>query len=356
MPVASAASDSPKPAASIITVNTNEKHRMLLYMPSVWAARGNFEVVIADNSSTDGSVEWIEENFPRTRIIANGGNLGFAGGNNNGARHARADILVFLNPDTTVEPDWLEELLKPFRDPTIGCTTSKILLMPEPQKLNTCGNDVHLSGLTLCRGMGQSREKFQVAEDVAAISGAAFAIRREIFEQVGGFNESFFIYMEETSLSLETWLRGWRCVYVPTSVIFHDYALRFGPRKTLFQERNRYLMLLQLYRWPTLLLLLPTLLLAEVVTWGFVLTRDRKHWANKFKAYAGVFKNWSAMRAKRRLNQQQRRVKDRVLLARTTHTLDFGQVEKGGMGRAAAVVFDPLFWLLRRITLSLVWW
>jgi len=353
---APAASDAPKPAASIITVNTNEKSRMLLYMPSVWAAHGSFEVLIADNASTDGSVEFIRENFPRTRVIDNGGNLGFAGGNNNGARHARADLLVFLNPDTTVEPDWLEELLKPFADPTVGCTTSKILLLPDPRKLNTCGNDVHLSGLTLCRGMGQPREWFSKMEEVAAISGAAFAIRREIFDQVGGFNESFFIYMEETALSLETWLRGWRCVYVPSSVIHHDYALRFGPRKTLFQERNRYLMLLQLFRWPTLLLLVPTLLLAEVVTWGFVLMRDRGNWSNKFKAYAGVFKNWGAMRAKRTLNQSQRKVKDRVLLELTTYALDFGQVERGGLGRFAAGVFNPLFALLRALTLFVVRW
>lgn len=344
------------PDASIITVNTNEKHRMLLYMPSVWATRGNFEVIIADNGSTDGSIEYIEERFPMTRIIRNGKNLGFAGANNRGAEHARSNILVFLNPDTTVEPDWLVELLRPFKDPRVGLTTSKILLMPDPQKLNTCGNNVHISGLTLCRGMNQPRENYPNSEEVAAVSGAAFAIRREIFEQVGGFNESFFIYLEETALSLESWLRGWRCVYAPKSVIHHDYALRFGPRKVLFQERNRYLLQLQLYKWPTLIVLLPTLLLAEVVTWGFVITRDRGNWTNKFKAYAGVIGNWPAVMAKRRLNQSQRKVTDRVMLKHTTHQLDFGQVAKGGLGGLAACVFNPLFWLLRAITLALVHW
>lgn len=345
-----------QPEASIITVNTNEKHRMLLYMPSVWAARGNFEVIIADNGSTDGSVRYIEENFPRTRIVENGANLGFAGANNRGAAHARADILVFLNPDTTVERDWLVELLKPFRDPTVGATTAKIVLMPDPERLNTCGNEVHISGLTLCRGMNQPRDCFPDEAEVAAFSGAAFAIRRSIFEQVGGFNEGFFIYMEETALSLETRLRGWRCIYVPRSVVHHDYALRFGPRKTLYQERNRYFMLLQTYRWRTLLVLLPALLLAELVTWGFVLTRDRKNWLNKFKAYGGVVAHCSAWMAKRRLNQAQRKVPDRVLLAQTTARLDFGQVTSGWLGRLAAAVFDPAFGLLRRLALALVRW
>jgi len=345
-----------RPDVSIITVNTNEKHRMLLYMPSVWAARGSFEVIIADNASTDGSVEFIQENFPQTRIIQNGGNLGFAGGNNNGAKHTQADILVFLNPDTTVEPDWLIELLKPFKDPTVGLTTSRVVLMPHPETLNACGLEVHISGLALCRGMGRPRETYAEEGEVTSIMGAAFAIRREIFEQVGGFNECFFIYNEEVALSIEGWLRGWRCVYTPKSIVHHDYKLRFGPRKTLYQERNRYLLLLQTYKLPTLLLLLPALLLTEVVTWGFVIARDRKHWKNKFKAYAAIFTNWSTMTAKRRLNQSQRKVSDRALLLRTGWAVDFGQVERTFTTQLASFMFNPLYWLLRRIALLLVWW
>jgi GT2 family glycosyltransferase len=228
--------------------------------------------------------------------------------------------------------------------------------MSNPQKLNTCGNNVHISGITMCRGMNSSPEEYSETAEVAAVSGAAFAIRRGLFEQVGGFNENFFIYMEETALSLETWLRGWRCLYVPSSVLAHDYALRFGPRKTLFQERNRYMMLLQLYRWPTLLLLLPALLLAEVVTWGFVLLHDRANWRNKFKAYGALLSNWSAISAKRRINQTQRKVKDRALLKLTTFRLDFGQVSNSTLSRLASAVFDPLFWLTRAFMLMFVWW
>ncbi|HZZ81594.1 MAG TPA: glycosyltransferase family 2 protein [Gemmataceae bacterium] len=345
-----------RPVASIITVNTNEKHRMLLYMPSVWASRGSFEILISDNGSTDGSVEYIEANFPQTRIIKNGANLGFAAANNRAAEQAQSEILVFLNPDTTVEPDWLEELLKPFSDPAVGLTTSKLILMPDPAHLNTCGNDVHVSGITLCRGMGKPRENYAHDEDVAAVSGAAFAIRREIFEAVGGFNEAFFIYMEETAMSLEGQLRGWRCVYVCKSIVYHDYALRFGPRKILFQERNRYMMLLQIYRLPTLMILLPAFLLAEIITWGFVILRDRRNWQNKLLAYAGVLENWRSIRAKRLLNQAQRKVRDRELLAITTSRLDFGQVTRGPVALAAALIFTPLFGLFRLVALALVRW
>lgn len=347
---------SPRPEATIITVCTNEKHRLIQYMPAVWAANGNFELIISDNGSTDGSVEFVRQNYPETRIVLNEGDLGFAAGNNRASKQARAEILVLLNPDTKVEPDWLIELLRPLKDPTVGLATSKILLMSDPDKLNACGCDVHLSGLSLCRGTHQPADRYPEPEDVAAIQGASFAIRREVYEAIGGFNENYFMYVEETALSLEARLQGWRCVYAPNSVVQHDYALRFGPEKVLYLERNRYMMLLQVYKWPTLILLLPTLLLTEVMSWGFVLLRDRKHWTNKFKAYAAIFQNWPDIRAKRSLNQSRRKVKDRDLLKLTTHKLDFRQVSRGAAGKLGALVFNPLYWVLRTITLFLVRW
>ena len=92
--------------------------------------------------------------------------------------------------------------------------------------------------------------------------------------------------MEDTDLSWRARLAGYRCLYVPTSIVYHEYTLRFGPRKIFYQERNRYLMLLKGAHWATLLVLLPALLLAEVVTWGFVLAQDRRRLANKARAYA----------------------------------------------------------------------
>ena len=348
--------DSSPPDVSIITVNTNELHRLRVYLPALRVLHGRFELIISDNGSSDGSIEYIEQTFPEARIVKNGDDLGFARACNRGAAFARADVLTFLTPDTIVEPHWLLELVRPFKHSTVGATTSKILLMRDPTKVNTCGNDVHISGLTLCRGIGQSRDSFSEEEEVAAVSGTAFAIRRNLFEQVGGFNEVFFMYMEETSLSLETWLRGFRCVYTPRSIVRHDYALRFGPQKVLLQERNRYLMLLQLYRWRTLVLLVPTLLLAEIVAWGFVITRDRKNWKNKFRAYADVLTHWPVAMRKRRLNQIQRKASDRSILERTSHRLDFGQVAEGAVGKVASSIFDPLFWTLRKIMLILVRW
>jgi GT2 family glycosyltransferase len=344
------------PRASIITVNTNELHRLVKFLPSLTASRGDFEVIIADNGSRDGSLEYISSHYPAVRTLPLGKNLGFCFANNQAAPLARGEFLVFLNPDTHVSPDWLLRLLQPFEDSTVGLTTAKILLMGNPDKINTCGNDVHLSGLTLCRGMGRGREHFSKMEEVAAVSGAAFAIRRSLFHLLGGFDGEFFIYMEETDLSCRARLAGWRCVFVPESIVWHDYSLRFGPEKVFYQERNRYRMLLKNFRWPTLVLLLPTLLLAESVTWGFVLSNDRPNWRNKLRAYGETIKRLREILRKRKETQTLRRTRDRDMIRRMGSSLDFSQTTGSKTARWAAVVFNPLFFLFWVAAIFLVWW
>lgn len=313
--------------------------------------------MLVDNASTDGSAEYVKETFPRVRVIRSRQNLGFGLANNLGAREASGEYLAFLNPDTAVEPGWLEALLAALdSDPTIGLVTSKILQMDAPDRVSGCGNQVHCSGLTLGRGMGLDRDAFQEMEEVAAISGASFATRRHVFEAVGGFDGDFFMYVEDTDLSFRTWLSGYRLVHVPQSVVYHDYALHFGPRKTFYQERNRYLMLLKNLRWATLLFSLPALLLAELVTWGFVLLREKKHVRNKLDAYWWVVSHWSEIMAKRQQVQALRQATDGDLLRRMTHRLAYEQTGGGVLSALAHVIFDPLFFLCHQFALLGVRW
>jgi GT2 family glycosyltransferase len=312
------------------------------------------EVIVVDNASTDGSASWLAQAHPEVRLTCTSENRGYGAGGNLGTRLARGRYLAFLNPDTTVEPGWLEALLAALEaDPQAGLVTSRILLMEDPEHINTCGNDVHISGLTLCRGMGQPRDAFPHLEEVSAVSGAAFAIRKDLFESLGGFDERFFMYMEDTDLSLRARLAGYRCLYAPDSVAYHAYTLRFGPLKTYYQERNRYAMLLKCLRWRTLLTLLPALLLAEMVTWGFVLLRQRRNLGNKLRAYAWLLGHWPEVMQSRRRAQTDRRAGDRILLEATRHALAFEQAGAGPLARAAHALFDPLFAACK--ALAMVW-
>jgi GT2 family glycosyltransferase len=230
------------------------------------------------------------------------------------------------------------------------------LLLRDPQRINTCGNSIHLSGLTLCRGMGQPGSMFDRLEEVDAVSGAAFVIRRDLFEALGGFDETFFMYMEDTDLSWRARLLGYRCLFAPESIVYHDYALHFGPRKTFYQERNRYLLLLKNLRWRTLLLLAPALLLAEVVTWGFVLMKDRENLGNKVRAYAWIVRHWKVIRTGRQRIQATRRIPDRLVVPALNCRLEFEQVGHSWMSRVSHWVFDPAFGLWRTLMkLTVVW-
>jgi GT2 family glycosyltransferase len=353
-----------QPLASIIIVSYNKRDDIVRCLRSVLkSSESAFEVVVVDNASTDGSADAVVETFPDVITIRSETNLGFGGGCNLGVSHASAGCLVFLNPDTVVDSGWLGPLVSATSAITgidspaaVGLATSKVLMLREPDRINTCGNTVHITGLTLCRGLGALDSSFADEDEVDAVSGAAFAIRRDVFEALGGFDESMFLYMEDTDLSLRARLAGWQSVCVPRSRVFHDYSLKMFPLKVFYQERNRYLMLLKSFKWATLLALSPALLIAEVITWGFVLLYDRSNVANKVRAYAWVVNNWSAIVQARRATQSLRRIKDNGLLQHTSFRLELGQARGGGMARLAQRLLDPLFWVLRRLTLALVRW
>ncbi|MHC1772674.1 MAG: glycosyltransferase family 2 protein [Flexilinea sp.] len=338
---------------SVITVNINGKHHLEKFLPSIYGTRGDFELIISDNGSTDGSCEYIKHNYPQTKIIENGKNLGFALGNNIAAKISKADFLVFINPDTSVEPDWLENLLKPFSDQNVGLTTSKILLMKDKEKINTCGNSIHISGITQCRGINEPSTCYKFQDEVTAVSGAAFAIRRDLFERLSGFDADFFLYMEETDLSMRARISGRLCIYVPNSIIYHDYHLRFGPNKVFYQERNRYQMLLKNLKFGTLLIMFPILLLSEIITWGFVILQDRKSIKDKILAYSWVIINWNPIMKKRKSVQQGRTTSDKVLLLKTEYKINFLQVSTGIVSYFS-FMFNLVFLLMKTCLLFLL--
>jgi GT2 family glycosyltransferase len=344
--------------SSVIIVSHNSRGDLEACLGSLLSGdRREFEVILVDNDSTDGSAEYVEQAFPVVQVIRSDANRGFGYGANLGARCATGEYLAFLNPDTVPEPEWLATLIRALEaGDRARMATSRILLLSNPARINACGNDVHLTGLTLCRGMGAELSAYAEVIEVGAVSGAAFVISKELFHALGGFDERFFPYMEDTDLSLRARLVGYHCICVPESVVLHDYALRFVPLKTFHLERNRIMMLLKCYRWATLLILVPTLLLGEVVTWGFVLLRERRWLTDKLRAYAWIARHWDQVMEARRRTQASRQVRDRDLLAICTFRLDYEQTGGGPAALLAHWVFDPLFCLLRGLALSLVWW
>ncbi|MCA1724588.1 MAG: glycosyltransferase family 2 protein, partial [Thermomicrobia bacterium] len=218
------------PLVSVVIVLYNA----LPFLPQFVAALArqtyrNVETIIVDNASTDGSAAFIVHALPDATLISLPMNGGFAAGNNAALPHCHGTYLALVNPDTEPDPAWLSALVAALdADATIGLATSKIVLTDDRATINTCGNSVHIAGFATCRGLGASATHYTEAEDIAAVSGAAFIIRRDLMERLGGFDEFFFMYVEDTDLSWRALLLGARCRFVPTSVIAHRYALTLG--------------------------------------------------------------------------------------------------------------------------------
>jgi GT2 family glycosyltransferase len=275
------------PRASIIVVGYNSKAHLGRCFESLLRLEypGDVELIYVDNQSQDNSSDYVRRAFPSVLVVEPRKNLGYAGGNNFGTQRASGEVLVFLNPDTEVEPNWLVNLVRPFEvEATVGLTTSRILLMHDRDRVNTCGNDVSLAGITWCRGAGQHRDALEDDSDVPAVSGCAFAIRAALFEQLGGFDERFFMYLEDTDLSWRARAAGFRCRYVANSIVYHDYKLSLTPWKIELIERNRYRMLGKHLSLRGLLALTPALLCAEMLTWGYATLHGRRHMLAKSRA------------------------------------------------------------------------
>ena len=189
---------------TIVIVNYNSLRHLRVLLPSLFQQTyTNYDVLIVDNASTDASLDYVEDHFPAAQVIRNGRNCGYAAANNVGFRAATGEYIAVLNPDTWVDPAWLSELVDALaRDPRAGLATPKIVMMDDPGQLNACGNEITMTGLTFCRGLAESSAKYQQLESVSAVSGAAFVIKCNVLDAIGDFDESFFMYYEDTDLSL----------------------------------------------------------------------------------------------------------------------------------------------------------
>lgn len=312
---------------------------------SVLDTEPQVQIVVVDNSSADSAVEQIKAEFPFIDIVRSAENVGFGGGCNLGAARAEREYFVFLNHDAQVRSGWLETLVQPLaEDSTLGLVTPKILLQDHPDTINVAGLDVHLSGLSLCRGLGEPDSAHSQPAEVAAVSGAAFSARRSVFESVGGFDEDFFLYQEDVDLSIRIWLAGYRCLYMPDSVVLHHYSSPVpGRRKVFYLERGRYLVLLKSFKARTLLALFPTLLVAEAVTFGWSILREPLAVLQKLSAWVWVVTHWSQIADKRRQVQACRAVKDGVVLDHCNQYLSFEQMAGPKLARAAGWFFSPFF-------------
>src|SRR5258706_504275 len=221
-------------SATVVIPNWNGRDLLAKYLPSVVEALSGSpdnEIIVVENASTDGSAEFLREHFPSVKVLALDRNLGFGGGSNAGFREARNDVVVLLNSDMRVQPDFLEPLLQPFHDEKVFAVACQIYFT-DPAKVR------EETGLT--QGWWENGGLRVRHRDDPAIAdaypcfyggGGSCAFDRRKFLELGGFDELLRpFYLEDTDLGYLAWKRGWKVLYQPRSVVFHEHRGTIGGR------------------------------------------------------------------------------------------------------------------------------
>jgi len=266
---------------SVIIVNWNGKRYLDRCLSSVLRqSYADYEVVLVDNASQDGSVDLVRERFPAVRVIANSRNVGFAAGNNLGIAATQGEYVATLNSDTEVEPGWLAALVAGMSaGPRIGLCACKMLFFDQRERINSSGICIDRAGIAWDRDGGQldmeaGREEGEV---FGACAGAAL-YRRAMLAQIGGFDDEFFYLYEDVDLAWRARLADWRCWYCPAARVYHVHAgagTEGTPLKSYLLARNRIWTIIKNYPWPQYLIYAPAMLLYDLAASGYSLLARR---------------------------------------------------------------------------------
>jgi len=201
-------------------------------------------MIVVDNASTDGSVDFLKDKFQDVNLIINEKNLGFGAGNNIGIRASQGKYIMMLNNDTRLDPKCVEELKRSIeRDKSYGACASKILLEDQPDLIDGVGIVVCPDGLSFGRGRLEKRDRYDKEEELFFAADCACLYRREMLEDIGLYDEDFFAYADETDMGWRAQLAGWKCTYSPNAIVYHLHSVSSGGRVSSFKaflvERNR---------------------------------------------------------------------------------------------------------------------
>jgi GT2 family glycosyltransferase len=251
---------------------------------------------------------------PRLTVITPPRNLGFAGGCNEGVRHTTSPVLVFVNSDAVLAPGAVAALEAAVAVPEVGLVTASVRLADRPTFVNAAGNPMHYLGYTWAGGMGDPSELHAEAGEVTCVSGATFAVRREVWDLLGGFDDEYFAYGEDVDLSMRAWQAGLTVRYEPAAVSLHHYEFGRNPSKWFLLERGRLVNVLTLFEPRTRRYVLPMLVAVEA---GSLVPAAAQGWAgSKVAAWRWLWENREYLRERSARVASARRRPDREILPR----------------------------------------
>jgi GT2 family glycosyltransferase len=301
--------DTRSPCVSVIIANYNGKP----YLEQALVALRDqtfrdFEAIVVDNASTDGSPQLVASEFPQVELVSLDENSGFAKANNIGIGRARGEFIALLNNDAMPAPSWLEELIAAARrHPEAGFFASQVELYYQPGLLDSAGDELSTAGTVFRRGHLQPAANYSQEEYVFGAQACAALYRRELLQRVGLLDEDFFCVYEDADLSYRAQLAGYKCLYVPRGKVRHRGGSTIGrfSRTYVYQShRNVEYLLVKDLPTPILLRVLPAHAFYNLMAFVF--------FASQGQGPAFVQAKWDALCALPRLMAKRRRIQSEL--------------------------------------------
>lgn len=296
---------------AVVILNWNGEALLERYLPSV-VKFSNVDVYVADNGSTDGSVQFVQENYPAVKIIRNAYNGGFAKGYNEALSHIQADIYCLINSDVEVTDNWLDAILNTFEShPEVAIIQPKILDLLKKDHFEyagAAGGFLDKLGYPFCRGrIFQSLEKdegqYNDVKEIFWATGACMFIRSEVYHNLNGFDEDYFAHQEEVDLCWRAKNAGYKILYVGASHVYHlggSTLSNMNPKKTYLNFRNSLFSITKnLPRRKALPIILARLLLDCVAAVRFIFQNKPKHCFAILRGHLSYYRNFTKMYKKR---------------------------------------------------------
>lgn len=339
------------PPAGVVVVTFRSAPFIARTLQALVAASPDVPIVVVDNGSDDDTVS-IVQGFP-VRLLRLTENRGYGGAVRAGVEAVGTERVAVLNHDVVVRPGWLAPLVAALDDPAIGAAMPTIELLDRPGTFNTSGGAVTCTGIAWVTDVGQPIGDEPQIVDVPFPSGAAFAVRRDVWDAVGGMWDELFLYGEDVDLGWRLYLAGWRSVRVSASRVAHDYSFERTPEKLRLLERNRWRLLRANYRTSTLVVLVPVVALHEA---GVLIAAIRGGWfRGKVSTWRQVVGERRALAERRRRLQSRREVGDALVLGRFTGKLATIDIPGFRVPAGTRVVDALSRWWVRLVLPVVVW-
>lgn len=343
-----------QPLISIIILNYNAGELLIHCIQSILNSKyENYEIIVVDNKSKDNSHKKAKDEFSEINLIENEDNLGYCDGNNIGIKNANGEFIVILNPDTVVDPFWLNELMSAYTKYGEGFYQPLFLTSTDHRKIISAGNQIHIFGFGFARGKNQDLVKdYSEFQEICYPAGAGIFCKLETIKKIGPFDSFLFAYHDDLDLGWRGMLQKTKSYFVPKSIVYHPpegSSFGWSDFKFYLLERNRIYCILTHYSRSTLIKILPLLAIVELLVWIFYISKGMGK--IKLNASINILKNIRIISKKFNEIQKNRTCDDKEIIKKFVDEISIpSQIAEG----KKSLIFNKLISNLSKLARKVI--